>query len=81
MRNFETFLESTQEQVSGEVRVMLHPYRFTLLGITSEHDLMSAKFGSYGEMNKGYTGEDVKGFTRILGNQTAIFHKVNHSND
>ena len=76
MRNFETFLESTQEQVSGDVRVLLQPYRFTLLGITSDHDLMSAKFGSYGEMNKGYTGEDVKGFTRILGNQTAIFHKV-----
>jgi argininosuccinate synthase len=81
MRNFETFLESTQEQVSGEVRVLLQPYRFTLLGITSNHDLMSAKFGSYGEMNKGYTGEDVKGFTRILGNQTAIFHKVKNSND
>ncbi|MFZ9188646.1 MAG: argininosuccinate synthase [Algoriphagus sp.] len=81
MRNFETFLESTQEQVSGEVRVLLQPYRFTLLGITSDYDLMSAKFGSYGEMNKGYTGEDVKGFTRILGNQTAIFHKVKNSND
>ncbi len=81
MRNFETFLENTQEQVSGEVRVLLQPYRFTLLGITSDHDLMSAKFGSYGEMNKGYTGEDVKGFTRILGNQTAIFHKVKNSND
>lgn len=81
MRNFETFLESTQEQVSGEVRVLLQPYRFTLLGITSDHDLMSAKFGSYGEMNKGYTGEDVKGFTRILGNQTAIFHKVKKSNE
>ena len=81
MRNFETFLESTQEQVSGEVRVLLQPYRFTLLGITSDHDLMSAKFGSYGEMNKGYTGEDVKGFTRILGNQTAIFHKVKNGND
>lgn len=81
MRNFETFLESTQEQVSGEVRVLLQPYRFTLLGITSDHDLMSAKFGSYGEMNKGFTGEDVKGFTRILGNQTAIFHKVKNSNE
>jgi argininosuccinate synthase len=81
MRNFETFLESTQEQVSGEVRVLLQPYRFTLLGITSDYDLMSAKFGSYGEMNKGYTGEDVKGFTRILGNQTAIFHKVKNSNE
>jgi len=81
MRNFETFLESTQAQVTGEVQVLLQPYRFTLLGITSNHDLMSAKFGTYGEMNSGYTGEDVKGFTRILGNQTAIFHKVKKSND
>lgn len=77
MRNFEAFLADTQKFVSGDVRVLLQPYRFTLLGIESEHDLMSSKFGSYGEMNKGYTGEDVKGFTRILGNQTAIFHKVN----
>lgn len=81
MRNLEAFLSSTQTYVSGDVRVLLQPYRFTLLGIISDHDLMSAKFGSYGEMNKGYTGEDVKGFTRILGNQTAIFHKVNSEND
>jgi argininosuccinate synthase len=81
MRNLEAFMESTQKFVTGEVRVMLHPYRFTLLGIHSDHDLMSNKFGSYGEMNKGYTAEDVKGFTRILGNQTAIFHKVNSGND
>ena len=77
MRNLEAFLSSTQEFVTGEVRVLLKPYHFTLLGINSAHDLMSSKFGSYGEMNKGYTGEDVKGFTRILGNQTSIFHKVN----
>lgn len=77
MRNLEAFLEDTQKYVSGDVRVLLQPYRFTLLGIESDHDLMSSKFGSYGEMNKGYTGEDVKGFTRILGNQTSIFHKVN----
>ena len=81
MRNFEAFMESTQGNVTGDVRVLLQPYRFTLLGITSEHDLMSAKFGSYGEMNKGYTGEDVKGFTRILGNQTAIYHQVNDTHD
>ena len=81
MRNMEEFMESTQTYVSGEVKVLLQPYRFTLLGITSNHDLMSNKFGSYGEMNKGYTAEDVKGFTRILGNQTSIFHKVNSDND
>ncbi|MDG1277188.1 MAG: argininosuccinate synthase [Algoriphagus sp.] len=81
MRNLEAFLADTQTFVNGDVRVMLHPYRFTLLGITSENDLMSNKFGSYGEMNKGYTAEDVKGFTRILGNQTSIFHKVNNSDE
>ncbi|MDF2157979.1 argininosuccinate synthase domain-containing protein [Algoriphagus sp. CAU 1675] len=81
MRNLESFMSSTQEFVTGNVRVLLQPYRFTLLGISSDHDLMSSKFGSYGEMNKGYTGEDVKGFTRILGNQTAIFHKVNSGNE
>jgi argininosuccinate synthase len=81
MRNLEEFMASTQTYVTGEVRVMLQPYRFTLLGITSTHDLMSNKFGSYGEMNKGYTADDVKGFTRILGNQTSIFHKVNSDND
>ncbi|MDN3667810.1 argininosuccinate synthase [Echinicola jeungdonensis] len=79
MRNLEAFLQDTQTFVSGEVKVALQPYRFQLIGIDSKHDLMSAKFGSYGEMNKGYTAEDVKGFTKILGNQTAIFHKVNQT--
>lgn len=77
MRNLEAFLQSTQENVSGDVFVRLDVKHFTLLGIASAHDLMASKFGSYGEMNKGYTAEDVKGFTRILGNQTAIFHQVN----
>jgi argininosuccinate synthase len=81
MRNMEAFLADTQTFVNGDVRVMLQPYRFTLLGIKSDNDLMSNKFGSYGEMNKGYTAEDVKGFTRILGNQTSIFHKVNHPDE
>ncbi|MBW3468466.1 argininosuccinate synthase [Arthrospiribacter ruber] len=81
MRNLEAFLQSTQTYVSGTVKVLLQPYRFQLIGISSEHDLMASKFGSYGEMNKGYTAEDVKGFTRILGNQTAIFHQVNKNEE
>jgi len=81
MRNLEAFMTDTQTYVSGVVKVQLAPYRFSMIGVNSEHDLMSSKFGSYGEMNKGYTAEDVKGFTKILGNQTAIFHKVNKSLD
>ncbi|WP_293928381.1 argininosuccinate synthase [Sphingobacterium sp. UBA6320] len=77
MRDIEAFLTSTQEAVTGKVIVELHPYRFIMIGIESEHDLMSNKFGTYGEMNAGYTGDDVKGFSKIFGNQTIIWHKVN----
>jgi len=79
MRNIEKFLEDTQETVNGKVFVTIQPYRFTVTGIESRHDLMSSKFGSYGEMNKGWTGDDVKGFAKIFGNQTSIYHKVNAS--
>ena len=77
MRDMEAFFDSTQQNVSGEVFVSLLPYRFIIDGIHSEHDLMNDAFGSYGEMNKSFTGEDVKGFTKIFGNQTAIYFKVN----
>jgi argininosuccinate synthase len=77
MRNIERFLQDCQITVSGKVFVRLQPYRFVLLGIESEHDLMNSRFGSYGEMNKAWSGEDVKGFARIFGNQTSIYHQVN----
>lgn len=77
MRNMEAFLESSQDKVSGEVVVTLKPYHFTLDGISSKHDLMSAKFGSYGEENKGWTAEDAKGFIKIFGNQNKIYQQVN----
>jgi argininosuccinate synthase len=79
MRNIEKFLEDSQATVSGKVFVTLEPYRFIITGIESDHDLMSSRFGSYGEMNTGWTGDDVKGFAKIFGNQTAIFHKINDS--
>jgi argininosuccinate synthase len=77
MRNIESFLTDTQQNVSGKVFVELNPYRFQVTGIESKHDLMSDKFGSYGEMNNAWTGEDVKGFSKIFGNQVMIYHKVN----
>jgi argininosuccinate synthase len=79
MRNIETFLTATQETVSGKVFVTLEPYHFKLIGIESENDLMSSKFGKYGEMNNAWTGDDVKGFAKIFGNQTMIYHRVNET--
>ena len=77
MRNIETFLEDTQHNVTGKAIVKLLPYRFELQGIESKYDLMNSAFGSYGEMNKAWSGEDVRGFTKILGNQSLIHQFVN----
>jgi len=76
MRNVERFLEDTQRYVSGKVFVRLHPYRFELEGIESEFDLMDAAFGSYGEMNKGWTAADARGFIKILSNSGRIAYQV-----
>lgn len=81
MRDLEAFLSSTQQTVNGKVWVELHPHRFIIQGIESKNDLMSNAFGSYGEMNNAWTGEDVKGFSKIFGNQVMIWHKVNQQED
>jgi argininosuccinate synthase len=80
MRDIEAYLTTAQEQVTGMVSIQLHPYRFQIIGIESDNDLMSAKFGKYGEMNTGWTGNDVRGFTKIFGNQVSIFHQIKESN-
>ncbi len=77
MRDIEAFFEHSQQNVSGEVFVQMMPYRFQITGIESPFDLMNSKFGKYGEMNTGFTGEDVRGFSKIFGNQVSIYHLVN----
>ena len=76
MRDIEAFLESTQQKVTGKVFVKLEPKQFELIGIESDFDLMQSKHGQYGEMNQGWSGEDVKGFTKILANATLIQQSV-----
>lgn len=76
MRNIETFLTDTQKHVTGKVFVYLAPHRFHIEGITSPYDLMSPVFGSYGEMNNAWSGEDVKGFSKIASNQNVIYEKI-----
>ena len=77
MRDMEAFMESSQKQVNGSVFIKLHPYRFDLLGIQSPNDLMQAEFGSYGEMNKGWTAEEAKGFIKLTANATKIYQHLN----
>ena len=80
MRNIETFLEDTQAFVSGKVYLTLRPYTVEVNGVESEHDLMKASGATYGEMNVGWSGEDVIGFTRILSNSSRLYHSIHPYN-
>lgn len=80
MRNIETFLEDTQKFVSGTVEVELRPYHFSILGCESKFDMMSSKFGDYGEENKSFTTEDIVGFTKVLANPLKIYYST-HKDD
>ncbi|MDE7396801.1 MAG: argininosuccinate synthase, partial [Muribaculum sp.] len=80
MRDIEAFLESSQRNVTGRVIIDLKPYRFITVGVQSPYDLMKSVFGEYGEVSKGWTADDIKGFTRILGNQMKIYYAVQERN-
>ena len=76
MRDIEAFLENNQKNVTGKVFIKLMPYHFQIQGIESKYDLMSSKFGNYGEENKSWTAQDVIGFTNIMSNQMKIYHEI-----
>ncbi len=80
MRNIETFLTDTQQYVTGEVQVELRPYHFAVLGCSSDYDLMSSRFGEYGESNKSFLGQDVVGFTKVMANPLKIYYTI-HDHD
>ncbi|MDE6703114.1 MAG: argininosuccinate synthase [Muribaculaceae bacterium] len=80
MRDIEAMLESSQRNVTGTVEIILRPYSYTLVGVDSPYDLMKTDFGEYGEVNKAWSADDVKGFTKIMGNQMKIYYNVQKRN-
>jgi argininosuccinate synthase len=81
MRDIEKFLENSQQNVTGKVIITLRPYNYTLVGVESTFDLMKTDFGEYGEVNRAWSADDVKGFTKILGNQMKIYYNVQKRNN
>ena len=65
MRDIEAMLESSQRNVNGTAILELHPLCFSTVGVESKDDLVKNKFGEYGEMQKGWTAEDAKGFIKV----------------
>ena len=80
MRDIEAMLQESQRHVNGEVILELRPYTFSTVGVDSKDDLVKTKFGEYGEMNKGWTSEDAKGFIKVTSVPLRVFY-TNHLDD
>ena len=80
MRDIEAMLTESQRNVSGTAIMELRPYGFSTVGVESENDLVKTKFGEYGEMQKGWTGEDAKGFIKVLSTPLRVYY-ANHSDE
>ena len=77
MRDIEAMLESSQRNVSGTVTYTLHPYGFEPVGVDSPNDLVKSKLGEYGEMQKGWTSDEAKGFIKLLSTPLRVYYS-NH---
>jgi argininosuccinate synthase len=80
MRDMEAFLQHSQENVTGKVIIRLRPYHYVLVGVDSPFDLMKVDFGAYGEVNKAWTADDAKGFTKIMAIPSKIFFNIQEKN-
>lgn len=80
MRDIEAMLESSQRNVNGTVIVELRPLSLSMVGVDSKDDLVKTKFGEYGEMQKGWTADDAKGFIKVLSTPLRVYY-ANHKDE
>ena len=80
MRDIEAMLESSQRNVTGTVIMELRPYSFFTVGVESDNDLVKTKFGEYGEMQKGWTSDDAKGFIKVTSTPLRVYY-ANHEEE
>lgn len=77
MRDIEAMLQESQRNVNGTAILELRPLSFSTVGVESPDDLVKTKFGEYGEMQKGWTAEDAKGFIKVLSTPLRVYY-TNH---
>ena len=80
MRDIEAMLESSQRNVTGTAILKLMPKHFETVGVESKNDLVKNKLGEYGEMQKGWTAEDAKGFIKVTSTPLRAYY-LNHPDE
>ncbi len=80
MRDIEAMLTESQRNVNGTAILNLRPYGFDTVGVDSKDDLVKNKLGEYGEMQKGWTADDAKGFIKVLSTPLRAYY-ANHKEE
>ena len=80
MRDIEAMLESSQRNVTGTAILKLMPKHFETVGVDSPNDLVKNKLGEYGEVQKGWTAEDAKGFIKVTSTPLRAYY-ANHPDE
>jgi len=75
-RDAEALLASSQERVTGEVRVLFRPGSLFVEGVTSPYSLMAASRGTYGEAATEWTSADAAGFARLLAVPGSLYERA-----
>ncbi len=65
LRDIEALITSSQQRVTGEIRVHLAPGRFQVVGTRSLWSMMDQRVATYGEENRLWTGEEARAFSRV----------------
>ncbi|HXK74865.1 MAG TPA: argininosuccinate synthase [Bacteroidaceae bacterium] len=74
MPDIEAMLTSSQRHVNGDVKMLMRPYTFEPIGVDSPDDLVKSKLGEYGEIQKGWTAEDAKGFIKVTSTPLRVYY-------
>lgn len=80
MRDIEAMLAESQRNVNGTVILELRPHSFSTVGVDSPDDLVKSKFGEYGEMQRGWSAEEAKGFIKVMSTPLRVYYN-NHPNE
>jgi argininosuccinate synthase len=79
MRDIEAMVRSSQQTVTGDVRVRLFKGHIQVEGCRSPYSLLDRKVGTYGEANRAWTGEEAAAFCKLYGLQSVLAYRHQHS--
>lgn len=76
MPDIEAMLQSSQRNVTGTVTLRLHPYFFDIVGVDAAGDLLKSPLGEYGEMQRGWTPDEAKGFIKLMSTPLRVYYGI-----